>query len=308
MGKKITSHKTSLTKIVKKIIKEQRFSIISKLLRNSGDDFIKKFGDDVATKIDDVLANALSKSVNVGVNKNGKQFLRSLRGSEVEIDTIKGVLNTVEAGGDINELAILLPERLADGTEFRTILQNEISKKIGKTTLIRLGQQGEIYKKLLNDLSNFVPIVSKGGNSSGWKLHIFTTTVDETAYALEKVVPIIKKYGAGAKAASSEKLERLSKDSLQKGKGITIYIPPSVIQNRTQRDLLKEIQEAIKDLNTSGSISGDQMITKNIGYRYELTKPINPKIGVDEKTYYELYSPNDGGPYNLPNNVDIFDY
>jgi|688.fasta_scaffold375739_2 hypothetical protein len=309
MKKIIRLTESDLTKIVKRVIIEQKFQILSKLLRNGGDDLVAKYGDDVASKIDDVLATALSKTVNVGVNENGKQVLKSLRGTLIELDTIKGVLTTIMDGGDINELAILLPSRLADGSEFRTILQNELSKKIGKTTtstLIRLGQQGEIYKKMLNELGNWIPIVTEKGNLSGWKFHIFTTTVDETAYALEKIIPIVKKYGASAKSAGIDMLQRLANNPLQKGKGITIYIPPSMIKNKQQRNFLSELQDSLIDLNTKGSISGDEMITNNIGYRYEFSKPIDSAIGVDYESYKKLYISNEGGPHNITGNIDLF--
>jgi len=48
------------------------------------------------------------------------------------------------------------------------------------------------------------------------------------------------------------------------------------------------------------------MITNNIGYRYELSRPINIKIGVDDSQYRALYSSNQGGPHNIPNNPDLF--
>jgi hypothetical protein len=138
MKKIVQLTENDLKSIVKKIIKEQRFSILSKLLRNGGDDLVKRYGDDVANSIDDTLASALSKSINVGVNQNGKQFLKSKYGNPVTMEQIKYMLDQVSLGKRLDDidancqcaLITLLPRELADGTPFRTIIQNELSKKI----------------------------------------------------------------------------------------------------------------------------------------------------------------------------------
>jgi thymidine kinase len=56
----------------------------------------------------------------------------------------------------------------------------------------------------------------------------------------------------------------------------------------------------------TGKISGDNMITDNIGYRYELSKPIDPNRGVNMDEYQALYKSNDGGSYNIDRNPDLF--
>ncbi len=48
------------------------------------------------------------------------------------------------------------------------------------------------------------------------------------------------------------------------------------------------------------------MITKNIGYRYELSQPIDPTKGVDMKQYTSLYKSNEGGGHNIEGNLDLF--
>ena len=49
------------------------------------------------------------------------------------------------------------------------------------------------------------------------------------------------------------------------------------------------------------------MITGNIGYRYELSKPINSKQGVTMDEYRNLYQKNtEGGSYNIQGNPDLF--
>jgi hypothetical protein len=163
-----------------------------------------------------------------------------------------------------------------------------------------------MFKKMIEDWSGWIQLLTPKGNMSGWKLHVLTNTVDETAFALEKIIPLSQKYGAGVKAAAEDMLQRLANNPLQKGKGITIYIPSTIVKNNQQRIFLKELQDALKGLNTKGSISGDMMITNNIGYRYEFSKPINAAIGADDATYRQLYSSNDGGPHNIQGNVDIF--
>lgn len=69
---------------------------------------------------------------------------------------------------------------------------------------------------------------------------------------------------------------------------------------------MNDIQSAINGYKKSGQISGDKMITDNIGYRYELSKPIDASKGVNMNEYSALYKSNDGGPHNIDRNPDLF--
>jgi hypothetical protein len=132
MKKVIILTESDLTKIVKRVINEQKFQILSKLLSNSGDDLVKAYGDDVVKQLDDVFASALRNPRTTGINQLGKQFLKSASGTEVELETISRILNAVSKGANIDDLARYLPSKLADGTDFRTVLQSKLatSKKL----------------------------------------------------------------------------------------------------------------------------------------------------------------------------------
>lgn len=303
----------NLIEIVNKLINENnRFQILSKLLKNSGDDLVKTFSDDAVRQIDNLLVKALSNPLNVGINSNGQQFLKSLRGSEVKMSVIQGVLNTVSAGGNIDELAGLLPSKLADGTDFRTIIMNQLSKGTSRA-VINLSERG---KKILDVLKTYSNWLTSGelGRISGWKFHIYASNVEESAYLFEKLEPIAKKWNAHFKVASKGNYDEFQKSPHQLGKGATFYIPSDVVKNGRQNELLNEIQNAISDYKVKGNIDGDNMLTNNIGLRYEFSKPVDPKIGIDVSTdagynkyKYELYkSQAPGSSYNIPNNPDIF--
>ena len=144
------------------------------------------------------------------------------------------------------------------------------------------------------------------GNMSGWKFHVYADNLDEVAYLYEKLLPLVNKYGAGLKLAGGKSLKVLAANPDQTGKGVTIYLPSKTFVNNMLDDFVSDLQSAISGYTKKGNISGDRMITNNIGYRYELLRPINPKIGVDDSQYRALYSPNQGGSHNIPNNPDLF--
>jgi hypothetical protein len=153
MKKVIRLTESDLTKIVKRVINEQKFQILSKLLSNSGDDLVKAYGDDVVKQLDDVFASALRNPRTTGVNQLGKQFLKSASGTEVELETISRILNAVSKGANIDDLARYLPSKLADGTDFRTVLQSKLatSKKLPAGAVGAAAGSGGVK------LSNFAP-------------------------------------------------------------------------------------------------------------------------------------------------------
>ena len=147
-------------------------------------------------------------------------------------------------------------------------------------------------------------------NHSGWKFHIFGTTLEDSAFLIERLTPVSKKYGAHGKVGGLDQVNHVNMKpgTPQHGKqGATIYIPQSVIDNNQHKSMLLDIQSAIQGYNNKGgNIRGDKMITPQIHYRNELIGPI-PNGGFRDWNHYnQYYNKNSGGPYKPDNVVDLF--
>lgn len=208
-----------------------------------------------------------------------------------------------------------IEREVADGLiKNKEILNQEMKRisddllKNSKRTIseLPLGNLGKDFKELASKQTGWIQATNPIGNYSGWKFHVYADNLDEVAFLYEKLLPVVNQHGAGMKLASSQVLDRLATNAVQKGKGVTIYLPSNVVAKNSQREFLKDIQSVLKDYKKSGQISGDRMITDNIGYRYELSKPINGARGVDSKQYQSLYKANKGGGHNIPGNPDLF--
>ena len=147
-------------------------------------------------------------------------------------------------------------------------------------------------------------------NHSGWKFHIFGSTLEDSAFLIERLTPVSKKYGAHGKVGGVEQVNhvKMKPGTPQHGKqGATIYIPKSVIDKNQQGAMLSDIKSAIQGYNNKGgNIMGDKMITPQIHYRNELIgAPPNGGFR-DWEHYNQYYNKNSGGPYK-PNDVeDLF--
>jgi len=310
MRKKIILTESDLIKVVNKVLSEQK-QFLSKLFGGSVDDIIKYFGDDASKSLDDVFAKLYSNSKNIVTSPKGT-FIKSASGTEVPMDTVKEAILLVGQGKLSPEQVLqYIPRQLADGTEFRSAIQKAMSNKTSLSNVQNKLQLSQATIKFGEDIRNFntwIPTSKHVGNLSGWKFHVYSDTFDDVLFLHEKLTPIAKKYGAEMKIAGGELIDYLSSSSLQKGKGVTIYVPSDTVRNKKQVELFSEIENAIQGYNKKGNISGDRMLTNNIGLRYEFSKPINSSIGVDDQQYRALYSKNSGGPYNLQGNPDLFDY
>jgi hypothetical protein len=293
----------------KKLLNEQGYRFIKHFIGNSIDDFIKKFGDDGAQRVESLLAKGLGSPANF-ITKNGKTFILSKSGTELPLETFNAALKSVADGKHtMDEIIQYLPRQLADGTEFRSVFstvkpkaQSSVAAVSGGLPLTRLGQD---FKTMAANRA-WVQVTDVKGNMSGWKFHVYADTLDEVAFLYEKLLPVVNKYGAGFKLGGGEILSKLATNAVQKGKGVTIYLPSKTVANKMVDDFISDLQSATNSYKKTGSISGDKMITKNIGYRYELSQPIDTKMGVDLTQYTRLYSANQGGAHNIPNNPDLF--
>lgn len=164
----------------------------------------------------------------------------------------------------------------------------ELEAKLGSYSWKNLGYTQELY--------------------SGWKFHIFGEDIKDAVYLQDALKPVIDKYKPAAKVGGTyqQTADAFKPGGVQYGKqGVTIYIPPNVINAGRQQEMLADIQSALSGYNKGGTISGDQAITPNIHYRYELLGPI-PKEGIDYGTYSKMYSSNEGGAYKPSDVDDIF--
>jgi len=318
MKNKVLISESNLVKIISKIVNEtkqsdllrEQYQFLRRYLANVTDDLIRKFDDDAVQKIESAVAKGLSNRTNYIV-KNGETFLLSKRGTEVSLKTLNDILKAVADGRyTMDEMLRYLPERLADGTEFRSVFSSlkpkpQMGAGLSSGSKLPLTKLGIDFKNAIAERGWVQPVDIKG-NMSGWKFHVYADNLDEVSYLYEKLLPLVNKYGTGFKLAGGEKLKQLATNPNQIGKGVTIYLPSKTFANNMVDDFVSDLQSAISGYTKKGNISGDRMITNNIGYRYELSRPINPKIGVDDSQYFSLYSSNQGGPHNIPNNPDLF--
>lgn len=123
----------------KQIINEQKF--LTKFFTGTADDIVKNFGDDVAKSLDDVFAKVYSHSGNI-VSKAEGVVIKSLSGAEVPITTIQSLIKLVGEGKiQANQVLNYLPRKLADGTEFRNLMQQALEKKGVQNIAKQAGQQ-----------------------------------------------------------------------------------------------------------------------------------------------------------------------
>jgi hypothetical protein len=246
---------------------------------------------------------------------NGKGFVIADNNANISIDAINSMVDDIAYGRvTVEEALSNFPKKLKDGTDFRVFFNN-IPKKAPIVKKVRvmsnpdveklLGPAGKDFKRKYANTSWHEPL--NAGTYSGWKIHVYSDNIDEVAYLYEKLLPVAQKHNAGFKLAGGLNLESQFKNSIQIGKGVTIYVAPSTIKRNMVNSLVNDIKSAIGSYKSGGNIHGDKMITKNIGYRYEFSKPVNSSIGVDYATYKKLYTSNSQVPaYNIPNNPDIF--
>jgi hypothetical protein len=82
------------------------------------------YGDDVARFFERSVAKS---GRNIFINAQNKVFLRSSVGTEVSLSKIERAIN---AGLHVDDITALLPDKLADGTEFRSIVSSKMKRKI----------------------------------------------------------------------------------------------------------------------------------------------------------------------------------
>ena len=138
MGKIVRLTESELISLVKGIIYEQSLNDkklmseqkwLKNLFGTTADDLVRLFGDDAVKSFEMVLQKALQNSKNF-VAKSGQNYLKSASGPPISMETIKKATQLVSSGAKTaDEVAVLLPSKLADGSEFRSVFQRSFSKK-----------------------------------------------------------------------------------------------------------------------------------------------------------------------------------
>lgn len=129
MKKTIRLSESDLVKIISNIVNEtkqsellsEQYQFLRKYFGSVADDLIRKFDDRAVQNIESAVAKGLSNRSNYIV-KNGEIILLSKRGTEVPLETLNGALKAVADGRyTMEEILLVFPNQLADGTEFRSL-------------------------------------------------------------------------------------------------------------------------------------------------------------------------------------------
>ncbi len=156
----------------------------------------------------------------------------------------------------------------------------------------------------------WVYLTSENPNTmmSGWKIHIFGTTPEDSLFVGENLQTILDKYSMVMKVASSTLYEVAIADLTHKqyGKCATMYIPPIIFKQGKLQEFIEDVQSALKGYDKTGAIHGDKSLDGTIHYRYELSKPINIEEGINHSVYSIFYQANRGA-HNIDNNPDPFE-
>jgi len=100
---------------------------INKLVGNSSDSLLKKFGQPQLNNIENVLKKL-----------GDAKTIKSARGGEFPISQLKYVLDSVANGSKtIDDVKKFLPEKLADGTPFREVFVQNLSKKTTTQNIVK---------------------------------------------------------------------------------------------------------------------------------------------------------------------------
>jgi|688.fasta_scaffold372480_2 hypothetical protein len=138
MSKIIRLTESDLTRLVRRVIKEQSLNDkklmneqkwLKNLFGTSVDDLVRLFGDDAVKSFEMVLSKALQNSKNF-VAKAGQNYLKSASGNEISMDAIQYATKLVSSGAKTaDEVATMLPSKLADGSEFRSVFLKSFKSK-----------------------------------------------------------------------------------------------------------------------------------------------------------------------------------
>lgn len=123
---------------------------LARFFGRGADYIIRYYSDDAVRTLDNLFAKIYSNASNI-VSKAEGMFIVSASGVKVPVSTIESIIRLFGEGKvQPNELIEYLPRRLADGTEFRSVLEQVFEKK-GVQKIAQQGgkQLGQFRSKFL---------------------------------------------------------------------------------------------------------------------------------------------------------------
>lgn len=147
---------------------------------------------------------------------------------------------------------------------------------------------------------------------SGWKLHIFGESVEDSFTIASSVESIVYEYNLSMKIATSSVIKAGIGNPTheQYGKCVVIYLSPELFRQKSViKSFITKLQNALSlsGYDKKGNIVGSKSIDDIIFYRYELSKVIDIQKGVDFFEYVKLYEKN-RHYFNIEGNPDIESY
>ena len=145
-----------------------------------------------------------------------------------------------------------------------------------------------------NNSNSFIQMTT-GKPMSGWKIHIYGDSVEDSAKLITKLDDYLKSTESFYKIAT-DKFYKNSSGTKQQGKALTIYIPYDVVKSGKQKEYFDGISQKLGDYNKTGNISGDKSYNGVIHYRYEYKEPFDalPEGGVTSGNAGKYYESNEG--------------
>ena len=181
--------------------------------------------DEVITQVTEDITALMSKSSDELI-----AFKNSLT-DEIKTKT-KTSLDNIKNGTGSSTIKSSNPQSYLDN-----LSNEELESKIGSYSWKDIGHTQELY--------------------SGWKFHIFGEDIKDAVYLQDVLKPVIDKYQSSAKVGGTyqQTADAFKPGGVQYGKqGVTIYVPPSVINGGRQQEMLADIQSALSGYNKGGSI------------------------------------------------------
>lgn len=232
------------------------------------------------------------------------------------IELINDILLTDITRLNISELNYVINDLIKlNNKNYNTNLDNLIKQLQDKKKLLENLNSSKNHNNIVKSTDNFIPSPNaksylesfaynnpnsfiqmvNGKPMSGWKIHIYGDSVEDSAKLITKLDDFLNSSQSSYKIAT-DKFFKNTLGTKQQGKALTIYIPYDVVKNGKQSEYFETISQKLGDYNKSGEISGDKSYNNIIHYRYEYNQPFDalPEGGVTNVNAGKYYESNEG--------------